>query len=202
MRVNGLFALAESANVRMTLFQKVLFASLILTLLVASFSVNSVLAAKSNPQHADLEQAWSNKLRMLRLEAAIANRMTLTPAQIQGCSRQEQAMIIAGTFSTTANTQQNQSGTNTTTTTTTGQQFQGGTGNINRSSCFFKWEQAQNRMDRYRSILGQAQALIINSGFDANGFVTDAKQARLSLNTLGTYLSTLRNIRQNISEMK
>ena len=195
MKMNGSFALRTSTNARLLLFQKVLFASLIIALLVASFSVSSVLAARSNPRHEELEQAWNHKLRVLSMEMAIFNQMQVLPSQIEGCSKSEQALILAGTAPTT--NQQSQ-GTNT----TTGQQVQAGTGNISKASCFFKWQQAQNRLERYRSILGQAQALLVNSGFDANGFVIDQKQARKSVDTLGGFLTTLRNIRQNLGASK
>ena len=188
MKMTGLSALAASANVRITLFQKVLFASLIVALFVVSYSVINVLAARSNPGNEALEQAWSKKVSMLRLEMAFANQILLTPAQIDACSRSEQAALIAGNVNTADDDD--------------GQRIQRGTGNLNRASCFVQWNQAQNKLERYRSVMRQAQTLLVNSGFDANGFVINAKKAHQSVNTLGSYLSTLRNLRQNISDVR
>ena len=184
MNMNGLQALTSHADARVSLLYKVFAVAAILAMLLGAFSASNVLAAKGGLSKSELESAWSNKVKQLRLEMAIANRLQLLPTQIQGCSRQEQAQIIAGN---TATTQQGDDQ----------QVQQGGTGQVHRNSCFFKWQRSQNQLERYRSAMQQAQALLVNGGFNANGEVTDRNQARISIQTLGSLLSVMRNIRQN-----
>jgi hypothetical protein len=187
MKINGLHALMARTNASASLLYKTFAAAVVVAMLLAAFSVSSVLAAKGSISKAELESSWQNKVKQLKAEIAIANRLQLLPTEVEGCSRQEQAQIISGNA---ANTQpaNNQSD---------GQQFQGGTGQVNRNSCWFKWQQAQTRLERYRTALRQAQALLVNGGFNANGEITDQNQALISVQTMGWYLSTMRNIRLN-----
>jgi hypothetical protein len=183
MKMNELHALMTRTDMRASLLYKAFAAAVILAMLLAAFSVSSVLAARGGLSKGDLESAWQNKVKQLRAEIAIANRLQLVPTEVQGCSRQEQAQIMAGTAVTT------QQGDD--------QQVQTGTGQLKRNSCFFTWQQSQNQLGRYRAALAQAQALLVNGGFNANGEVTDLTQARISVQTMGGLLAIMRNIRLN-----
>jgi hypothetical protein len=56
-------------------------------------------------------------------------------------------------------------------------------------------------LDRFRVALASAQALIVSgNGFNSSGQVTNDNQARRSVQQLGTYLGTMRGLRQNITE--
>jgi hypothetical protein len=176
VNMKGLYNLTAGDQIRVSLPQKMLFASLMVALIVASFSVTGVLAANNAAGPDDLQQAWNDKVAKVRAEAAFLNNVRLLPSMFP-----QQALGPAIPV--------------------TGDQAQNQTATLNRNK-WSDWQKAQFYLDKYRAAMSQAQTIIFqHNGFDFNGQVLNQKQANRSFRDLADQLRIMRNMRLKIQEL-
>src|SRR5262245_24684236 len=149
--MKGLYNSTAGDPVSMSLPQKMLVASLIVALIVASFSVTGVLAASNLAGSDELTQAWNDKVAKVRVEATFLNSVRLLPAAFLNGRNPQQALGPAIPV--------------------TGDQTQTQAVPLNRNK-WSDWQLAQLYLDKYRFAMSQAQTIIAqHNGFDFNGQV-------------------------------
>jgi len=161
--------------------RKVLLASLIIALLVTAFPVTGVLAASGGNGKDDdgRSDEWRSMISKLAFEGAFLNRFQLLPGQF-GNNIQAQSNQVIPVTGNANNGQQ-------------------ATVPANKLS---DYQKAQRYLDKYKMVMGQAQALLINhDGFDFNGNVVNRNQANKSIKQLAMYISMLRGLREKITSL-